>query len=355
MKLSKMNLGTTRLPRGENRDSSIEIVRHAIDSGMRFVDASRGYWDIELLLAKALKNGYREKVLLSSKWAPWMMKIEEDDGPTESCTIKRIEESLTRLDTDYLDYFLIWSQTEKIDSLRGMIDGLFKARELGLVRKIGFSSHDSEKNILDNLKTNYWTDIIILSYNILNRSYSKALEFAHSKGIETLIMNPLGGGSFLRENQFMLSIAEKVGAKSIPELALRFAVSNKNIDGILNGISSIEDIDSCFEVYNKGIFNSYQLKIIDEEINTYKNVDGFCTSCHYCMPCPKRIDIPSVMQSIFIENFTNDKEKAKENYNKISGKKADECIFCGKCEKKCTQNLKIMNGMKYAAKEYSSF
>jgi len=354
---SKIGIGTTRLPLGDKRNESIDIIRYAIDSGMTFIDASRGYWDIELVLAKALKDGYREKVLLSSKWAPWMMKIEEDDLPNEKSIVKRIEDSLKRLEVDYLDFFLIWSQNNQqnfsdIILTGGMLDGLLKARERNLIKYIGYSSHDNPKNIVKNLEENLWADVIILSYNILNRINKEPIEVAHKKGVKTIVMNPLGGGSFLRNNFFMNEIAKLVYSENIAELALRYIYSNNNVDMILNGISNNVDIDSTKKAINKGNYNYYQLKLIEDSLIKIKKIDGFCTSCHYCMPCHKRIDIPSVMQSIFIEKYTGSKEEARLNYLEIKGKKADLCNSCGTCEKKCTQKLKIIEGMKHARETY---
>lgn len=355
--MNKINLGTTRLPRGERRTEALDVIRYAIDSGLTFIDASRGYWDIELVLAKALKNGYREKVILSSKWSPWIMKIEQDDSPTESCTLKRVEESLKRLEVDYLDYFLFWSQNTQEEFIafsakEGMLDGMLKAKEKGLVKHLGMSSHDKEENVINNLNNQSWMELIILPYNILNRNYEKALEVAHSKNIKTLVMNPLGGGSFLRNNIVINKIANKVRCSSVPELGIKFILSNINITGILSGISSKEDVDNSISFLKEGKFTNEQIDLINREIKELSKLEGFCTSCHYCMPCPKRIDIPSVMQSIFIEKYTGDKELAKENYSKIVGQRADACILCGKCEKKCTQKLTIMDTMKYIKEEY---
>ena len=79
-----------RLPPDEG--DAIALIRHAIDSGMRYIDTCRGYGDSETKIGKALKDGYREKVILSTKWSPWIKKVEPTDEPTAECEYKRIVE-----------------------------------------------------------------------------------------------------------------------------------------------------------------------------------------------------------------------------------------------------------------------
>jgi predicted aldo/keto reductase-like oxidoreductase len=79
---------------------------------------------------------------------------------------------------------------------------------------------------------------------------------------------------------------------------------------------------------------------------------NFCTACRYCMPCPTGIDIPAIMGLIFEDRFLGLKQGARGGYQWVGKVKADACIKCGVCEKKCTQNLPIIREMEYAAREY---
>jgi uncharacterized protein len=354
---SNICIGTSRLPRGELREQSIDIIRYAIDNGLDFIDGARGYWDVELILAKALKNGYRNKVQLSSKWTPWMMKVEQDDNASKACTIKRIQESLIRLETDYLDYFFVWSQREQkhLDSVLekdGMLEGLLEAKKRGYIRHIGCSIHDSPENVEKNADKYNWAELLMFSYNILNRMYENIFPLFKKIGKKIMVMNPLGGGSFLSNNKYMSKIVQETSSKSIADLSLRFLMSQANIDYILSGISSKEDVDYLVKQKESPILNSEQIFVVNSTLKKLQSMDGFCTSCFYCMPCPNRVNIPSVMQSIFIEKFSHNKEAAKKSYQTIEGKNADFCISCGLCEMKCTQKLSIIDGMNYAKNNF---
>ena len=112
--------------------------------------------DSEAKLAKALKDGYREKVILSTKWSPWHIKVEHDDQPTADCTYKRICESMQRLEVGYLDFYQIWSTITKqhwklATQPSGMLDGILRAKNEGLIGNIGFTTHQPPKELMETL------------------------------------------------------------------------------------------------------------------------------------------------------------------------------------------------------------
>ncbi|MDD5458892.1 MAG: aldo/keto reductase [Phycisphaerae bacterium] len=98
LKVSAVSIGAMRFPQDD--DEAVSLIRQAIDAGFIYIDTSRGYVDSEPKLAKALKDGYREKVILSTKWSPWNLRVEPDDDINAESTYKRIRESMQRLDVD---------------------------------------------------------------------------------------------------------------------------------------------------------------------------------------------------------------------------------------------------------------
>ena len=107
LEVNPVSIGAMRLP--DDVIESVELIRNAIDSGLVYIDTCRCYGESEFKLGKALKDGYREKVILSTKSSPWNRKIQDsDDGSAESI-IRRIQESLVRLDVEYLDFYQICS------------------------------------------------------------------------------------------------------------------------------------------------------------------------------------------------------------------------------------------------------
>jgi len=357
-RVPQANIGGMRLP--HDTDEAVALLRHAIDSGMRYIDTSRGYGDSEIKIGKALKNGYRQKVILSTKWSPWITRIEESDNTSADCVRKRIEESMKRLDVDYLDYYQVWNIDSKEHygqavAKGGMVEGIQKAISEKLVGHTGFTTHDSVENIIEYVNEADWCEIILFTCSMLNLSYEKAIDAAHSRGIGTIIMNPVSGGLLARDSTVLKTLAERVGAMTIPEMAIRFLTSNPSVTTVISGISKMSDVDGTVTAVERGHFTPAQMDLLRKAL---AEVDvagkGFCTGCRYCLPCCKEIDIPAVMNMIGKSRFWGFHEPAREGYRDMKSPKADVCIQCGKCEEKCTQHLHIMEEMKYAAQNLAS-
>jgi predicted aldo/keto reductase-like oxidoreductase len=354
--VTALSIGAMRLPK--DTDKAIMLLRRAIDRGLCYIDTSRGYGESELVVGRALKDGYRDKVILSTKWSPWITKIDENDDSSSDCTRRRLEESMLRLDVDYLDYYQVWNinSREAYDravARDGMVDGIKKARDEGLVGHIGFTTHDSVENLLTYLDENDWCEIILTTYNMLNTTYAPVIAAAHTKGIGTVTMNPVAGGRLSESSPVLEALAKRVGATSVADMAIRYVLSNPDIDTILNGLSKLSDIDNSINAVSGGVFSPEQLAVIDKSLTEIKGkVSAFCTSCKYCLPCPAGIDIPAVMTAIQDERYWGWGKTAQARYDNISGNKADVCTKCGKCEKVCTQNLQISEEMSYAVKTF---
>jgi hypothetical protein len=352
--IPRANIGAMRLP--GNIDEAVALIRYAIDSGMRYIDTSRGYGDSEIKLGKALKDGYRQKVILSTKWAPWITKLEPTDDTSADCVRKRIDESMKRLDVEYLDYYQVWN----IDSPEhyaqaiakgGMLDGIRKAIDEKRVGHTGFTTHDTPENIARYVQEADWCEIILFTYNLLNRRYAPAIAAAHAKGIGTIIMNPVGGGKLGENSERFLAQASNVGARNVPDLAMRYILSNQNVTTIISGISKKSDVDAAIAAADAPAFSTDLMASIEAFLDGIaKGNDGFCTGCKYCLPCPQEINIPAVLSCIHDHRFLGFQKNARERYKQIKEAKADQCAQCGQCEPKCTQKLKIAEEMEYATK-----
>ena len=143
--VSLLGMGTMRLPETEdgqiNEPEAIDIIRSAIDAGINYVDTAFGYHNgkSEGLVGKALKDGYREKVLLADKMPIWLAKDEEHMK-------EMFQTQLERLDTDYIDMYMVhsvnkpnWKRIKKLN----LMPFLEEMKAAGKIKHIGFSFHDS--------------------------------------------------------------------------------------------------------------------------------------------------------------------------------------------------------------------
>lgn len=361
--IPRVNIGAMRLP--GDTDEAVALIRHAIDNGLRYIDTSRGYGDSEIKLGKALKNGYREKVILSTKWASWITKIEPSDDTSADCVLKRIEESMKRLDVDYLDYYQVWNIMNNdcyAETIRkgGFLEGVMTAKKRGLIGHTGITSHAPVVDLLRYLDEMDWCEILLVSYHLLNTDYTPVLARARQKGIGTIVMNPVGGGKLTEESPVFEPLVRKMGCRNMADLSVRYVLSNPNVDTIITGISKKSDVDDSNRSAQGPLFSAAQVAEIEAfvQARSPKNV-RFCSGCGYCMPCPQGVAIPRVMDAIYNHRVLGFVQNAKGSYDGIGanswtpGKKADECTECGACVEKCTQQIDISGEMRFARELWS--
>jgi aryl-alcohol dehydrogenase-like predicted oxidoreductase len=138
IKVSAIGLGGSHIGDPKDENEGIRIVRTAIDNGITFMD---NCWDYhngksEVVMGKALRDGYRQKVFLMTKF----------DGRTKAATARQIDESLQRLQTDHLDLIQFHENIRLEDPDRffaqgGPLEALLEAKKVGKVRFIGFTGH----------------------------------------------------------------------------------------------------------------------------------------------------------------------------------------------------------------------
>ncbi len=356
LKVPRANIGGMRLP--EDHDEAVAVIRHAVDSGMRYIDSCRAYGESEIKFGKALKDGYREKVILSSKWSPWIKKFADDDAPTAQCMRKRLEDSLRRLDVECIDFYQVWNVNsretfEAATGPGGTLEGIRKAMDEGLVKHTGMTSHDSVEHLLEYLPKLDWCEVLLVSYNMLDTRYAPVITRARELGIGTITMNPVAGGRLVEASPVLTELAEEVGARDVPDLALRWLLSNPDLDTYISGVNRKSDADAAVAAAEAGPLGAEEYARVNAFIagRTRENVK-FCTACGYCKPCPQEINIPVIMARVYEDRFWGLKEAAAKRYRGIKGPRAPACTACGQCEEKCTQKLKISEEMAYAAENY---
>jgi predicted aldo/keto reductase-like oxidoreductase len=361
LKVHPVSIGAMRLP--EDEDQAIALLRQAIDAGMTYIDTSRGYADSEIKVGKALRNGYREKVILSTKCSPWLKKVEPDDDHSADCTYKRILESMQRLDVDYLDFYQVWNinsreHYEQAVMKGGMVDGIRRAMDEGLVRHAGFTTHDTPENVSQYIDEADWCEAILFTYNLLNQRYAENMAKAHARGIATIVMNPLGGGMLAEGSALVRSaVREAVGSDNVTEVAHRYLAANENIDTIICGINKPSDIISTLENYRKSPLTRQEVEALEEAMRKLSSGSmGFCTACGYCLPCPQGVNIPAMMNVAYLAHLLHVPRKARDDYDWAVGRDNPDrsplpssCIECGQCEAQCTQKLPIVNELKRVA------
>ncbi len=352
IEVSALGFGTMRLPLAQEEKvdeaEAIAILRHAIDSGVNYVDTAYPYHqgNSERVVGKALQDGYREKTYLADKCPVWLVEKEED--------FERIlDEQLEKLQTDHIDFYLLHALNrerleEKVKKFH-LVDHMKKAREAGKIRFLGFSFHDSLdvfKEIVDY--SDDW-DFCQIQYNYINVDYQAGMEglrYAAQKGLAVVIMEPLLGGRLANLSDHVAEVFSK--EKSPVEHALDFLWDQPEVSLLLSGMSSRQQVEDNLVYADRSAVGCLK----EEEKEAYRKAKEIydsmsmvgCTGCAYCMPCPFGLNIPEIFKAYNLYGL-HGLNPAKEAYEKLEVL-ADACRSCHHCEKECPQNLKISQVMK---------
>jgi len=356
--ISALGFGAMRLPEKEfngkkifDHEESIRVIRKGIDLGINYIDSAYGYcnYESETIVGKALKDSYRKKVKISTKFPTWSAKGPED---FEKC----LDEQLKKLDTDKIDFYHFHSLNEKnwneIVMKFNLIDCALKAKEEGIIDHLSFSFHDNPE-VLKKIIDSGFFESMLVQYNILDRSNEEMLAYATSKGLGVAIMGSVGGGRLGENSEAIMKMAPDF-IRSTPELALRFVLSNPNVHCALSGMNTIEMVDENIATASSArTLTIEELETINRISKIYKEKSDLnCTYCKYCMPCPNGVNIPLNFRFYNYYQIYELKNFAREQYSLIGklpwyeGKCASECIECGECEPKCPQKIPIIKQLK---------
>ena len=331
-------------------------VMAAFEAGVNYYDTAYLYPGSEELMGKIFaENGIRDKVKIATKLPQYIMR-------KSSAIEKTFQEELKRLQTEYIDYYLMHMMTDiaEWDNLvnLGIVEWIEEKKKAGSIRQIGFSYHGETEMFLKILNAYDW-DFCQIQYNYLDehsQAGRRGLKAAAEKGIPVIIMEPLRGGK-------LVNIPEKakalLGGFTAPELGLRWLWNQPEVTCVLSGMNSMEMVEENIRIASAaeaGCFTEADFETVEKVKKIIKEREKVgCTACRYCMPCPQGVDIPS---NFYYYNllYVDKKTAARFEYAQNMGMRktpgfASQCIRCGKCEKHCPQGISIMDMLKKADKD----
>ena len=359
--VSLLGMGAMRLPETEdgqiNEPEAIDIIRSAIDAGINYVDTAFGYHNgkSEGLVGKALRDGYREKVLLADKMPIWLAKDEEHMK-------EMFQTQLERLDTDYIDMYLVhsvnkpnWKRIKKLN----LMPFLEEMKAAGKIKHIGFSFHDSYEFFEEVLDSYPW-EFCQIQLNYMDKDIQagvKGLKLAAEKGLSVIIMEPLKGGKLTTGiPPTVQELWNNAPVKRTPaEWGFKWLANMPEVTLILSGMSSGEQLQqniATVSAADLNVLSDEERELIDKVSDEYNRLIKYsCTGCEYCLPCPQKLKIPDLIDTLNEWNIYGQNPATKMEYIEWvpEGRHASDCISCKACEKKCPQGLPIAQIMKDTA------
>ena len=275
LKVSEICLGCMTFGGQADEETSIAIIDHALESGVNFLDTADVYTRqrSEAIVGKALK-GRRDKVVLATKVRGRVGEDVNDVGLSRKHIMQGVEDSLRRLQTDYIDLYQVhsWDPETPIEETLSTLDDLVRQ---GKVRYIGCSNFAAWQlcKALWASDVHNWVrfDSIQPRYNILDkRIEAELLPLCADQGIGVVVYSPLAGGVLTgkyrrgegapegsrfalrggRQVQSALSdsnlaAVQRLGevaaarGKSVGQLALAWVLANPTVSSAINGATSV--------------------------------------------------------------------------------------------------------------------
>ena len=275
----------------------------AYEAGVNYFDTAYIYPGSEAALGEILqKNNIRDKVNIATKLPQYMIKTIES-------VEKIFQEELKRLKTDHIDYYFMHMLTdikswERLKDL-GISDWIQEKKNKGQIRQIGFSYHGNTDMFCQLVDAYDW-DFCMIQYNYLDENSQagkKGLQHASAKGLPVMIMEPLRGGRLVNNlPEKAKKLFENYEIKYTPaEWSFRWLWNQPEVTCVLSGMNSVEMVQenvksaSTAEV---GEFTEKEQNLLKEVVKSInEKMKVGCTGCGYCMPCPKKVDIPGTFSA----------------------------------------------------------
>jgi len=248
--------GQGTLEEYEGRKSSLEIIRRAYELGINYFDTSPIYGDSEVYYGEALKD-IRKDIFLASK----------TDDRTKDGSLRLLERSLKRLNTDYLDLWQIHhlddsDEVLEVSKKNGALQALIEMKEQKVVRFLGFTGHQNP-DILVEMSEKHPFDTVLFPVNAADKNMKKSfiselLPVVKKQGLGTIGMKVFSHGYMLHPK----------GIKTAWE-AIAYALS-QDVSTIIVGHDSVEQLEENVAIA-KGFYGlpEEQQKEIAEKTKDY--------------------------------------------------------------------------------------
>ena len=366
--VSRLGFGCMRLPVKKveddqyriDRETAISMIRRGIDGGITYVDTAYPYHggESEIVVGLALKNGYREKVTLTTKLPIWAVNEEKDMN-------RLLDEQLKKLDVPSVDFYLLHAMSrDRLDKMQAFHyqDFCREALSDGRVKHIGFSFHDDKETFFKILNDWDGWGLAQIQFNYLDdqeQATVEGLREAGRRSIPIVVMEPLRGGALANPPANVKELMDKSEVKRSPvEWAFAYVADYPEVATILSGMSTPEQLEDnlrIFDTLTVGGMTDKDRQFAKELKQAYlSRMPVKCTACQYCQPCPQDVHIPDIFQAYNNAKMFDRPGQFVRSYARLEEKgfDASHCVQCGACESACPQHLFIIDWLQRIDGEY---
>ncbi|MGO9013394.1 MAG: aldo/keto reductase [Dissulfurispiraceae bacterium] len=344
-KIGKTGLKMSDISFGAGKLSAASMVLRAVDCGINYFDTSPDYGLSEKTIGEAMGKIQRDKIILTSKFCkPLPYPGHLPFGSKKEDYIAAVEGSLSRMNTDYLDFVFVHAIGEmnrdiELEKKRLLGEEMFAAvaalKQAGKIRFLGTSSHgpnNMEELLMTAVKSGHF-DVVQPSFNFMKfPQLPEVMKEAHKRGVGVIAMKTLAGAKDMkveaREEEF-------------PQAAFKWVLKHQEVSGLIITMKTVSDL----EVYLKASgaeFTSADQRVLDRYAGLYGKL--YCrTGCGECeVSCPAGVEIASVLRyQMYFKDYGMEK-RAIQSYASLT-RNAAACAECNEpaCIGKCPYGLSV--------------
>jgi len=353
------NIGVLGLGMGGIQNTPPEeiqaVIERAIENGINFFDLCAGGKSVYEPFGRAI-SGKRDKIYFQLHFGAVYNENGEYGWSRDLKTIKdTFYWELGALNTSYVDFGFLHCVDKESDfediKNNGVLDFVKGLKEQGVVKHIGFSSHTPSvaHKVLD-------TGIIDIMMFSINPAYdlecgdeygigttnerAELFRRAEKDGVGISVMKPFHGGQLLSGNT---SPFRKALTKN---QCIQYCLDRPAVLAVVPGVRSLSDLDELL-TYPTSSKEERDYSLIGEF--TPEVATGNCVYCNHCQPCPAGIDI-GIVNKYYDLSLAGDK-MAHNHYDKLITK-ADACLKCGHCDRRCPFKVKQQSKMQRIAEYF---
>lgn len=362
--VSLLGYGLMRLPLKDRKNQSEidkekaqELIDRAMAGGVNYYDTAWVYHQgmSERFAGEALKKYPRESYYLADKMPVWEVKNLDD-------AMRIFQEQLDRCQAEYFDFYLMHSLNGGAwPNVRdnGALEYARQMKKEGKVKNLGFSFHGDNRDLAVIADFGGW-DFAQIQLNYFDwDDYSREqYEILTSHGIPVVVMEPLKGGELANLQPKTLEMLTNARPNTTAaQWAFEFIASLPNVLTILSGMTYMEHVEENLKTFSPIEPLSDEGKELLVKVKEFMKEEGKipCTTCRYCTPCPVGVAIPDIFK--MYNNYRSSLVKwmsQREYFQLEKGSRADACVECGACLKKCPQKINIPEELKRVHKEFTS-
>ncbi len=296
--VSRACFGTMTFGGQADKAESARMIDYCFDQGINFLDTANAYnkGASEEILGALLK-GRRNRVILASKVRNAMGPGPDEGGLSKKAIFKAIEDSLRRLQTDYLDIYYLHAPDYAVP-IDESLEALDKLRRVGKIRSVASSNYSgwqvAQMFCISDKKSYQPPYLSQHMYNLMARGIEQEyLPMCKEFGVSSIVYNPLAGGMLtgkqqreaplpgtrFDKNQMYLDrfwhpdffdavdalkkIADAAG-RSMISLSLNWLLHHTQTDCVILGASRLEQLESNLTAMAEGPLTEDTLKACDD-------------------------------------------------------------------------------------------